>query len=1049
MLAVLLTLALPPAPDSASRFRSSDPYTPSHTALVAAEGARRPVEGRLSGGFAFAPWDEGFLDGESEPTADDLATEAAIEAASGADPNASTRAARAVLEIRRGRPDKAIALLASAVEERPGDPRLLSDLAAAYLARHRNASDPRSLIHALTAAERALALDPGLPEAGFNRALALERLHLTDGATAAWEVLVDVEPTSGWAEEARQRLARLRAIPSAEERWRLDHAELERAVAADDHEAVRSLVDRHRQSVRLWIDDELLPEWGAKTLRGEHRAAASIQATARSLAQVLAALSGDQLTADAVAAVARAAERERSRLASGHLAYGRARRLHEEQRYEEAGPLFRAAAAELEAAGSPFSAWARLYLAIHLYHEPSLPAAFVELSEANRSTETDRYPILAGHVSWMLALVHGSWGPLASALPHWQEARRRFAQTGETENRAAVDSSMGLVLSELGDYDRAWRHHLAALTARTALRKPRRIQNLFFDGVFSLRRSGDLLPALDFADELAIEAREAGNPVGLTIALRQRGELLADLGRLEDALETLDQAERHVLEIPDEGLRTVSRGELLIARGRMGCSLDPRAGVSDLTDAARFVERTQHAHLVIDVLRERARCHLARGDEEAAEEDLRSGLVELERQRALLRDPELRRRYLDQARGLLEDTVRLQVEGGQVTASFATVERLRAPELAEALAASSPDPGRISESLPSGTAIVEFLVLDKEVIAWIVGARSAEVVRIPISRGDLTEQIESLRASLDRREPHQGLLDTVLWGRLLPYLADFTSLVLVPDGPLHSLPFAALRDPAGRFAVERFSLVSAPSARVYTALMESADRYRGSRPASVLAVGNVPAAAAFQSDLPALPGSEREARSLAGFYPDATLLLGPAATPARFLAEVPRHDVVHVAAHGLEFPDAPELASLLLAPSANGPADGLLAARDVRFSRSLRTRLVVLAACRSVGGSVSASEGPLSLARSFLAAGVPAVVGSLWDLDEFSSLEFFLRFHAAHAAGSDPLTAFRETQLALLHHSDPRLSSPRSWAGLVLLGGSVDLTTSNHERSPS
>jgi tetratricopeptide (TPR) repeat protein len=65
-------------------------------------------------------------------------------------------------------------------------PRLLSDLAAAYLVRAATLQEPDNLFRALDAASLATDLDPELAEAQFNKALALERLHLQSEAQIAW-----------------------------------------------------------------------------------------------------------------------------------------------------------------------------------------------------------------------------------------------------------------------------------------------------------------------------------------------------------------------------------------------------------------------------------------------------------------------------------------------------------------------------------------------------------------------------------------------------------------------------------------------------------------------------------------------------------------------------------------------------------------------------------------------------------------------------------------------------------------------------------------------
>jgi hypothetical protein len=101
-----------------------------------------------------------------------------------------------------------VAALETATARDPGNPRLQSDLAAAYLARAATGG-AADLPKAVEAAERATSL-PGAPdEAWFNRALALEHLHRVDAARKAWQDYLARDPRSGWAEEARRRMGEL------------------------------------------------------------------------------------------------------------------------------------------------------------------------------------------------------------------------------------------------------------------------------------------------------------------------------------------------------------------------------------------------------------------------------------------------------------------------------------------------------------------------------------------------------------------------------------------------------------------------------------------------------------------------------------------------------------------------------------------------------------------------------------------------------------------------------------------------------------------------
>jgi CHAT domain-containing protein len=95
----------------------------------------------------------------------------------------------------------------------------------------------------------------------------------------------------------------------------------------------------------------------------------------------------------------------------------------------------------------------------------------------------------------------------------------------------------------------------------------------------------------------------------------------------------------------------------------------------------------------------------------------------------------------------------------------------------------------------------------------------------------------------------------------------------------------------------------------------------------------------------------------------------------------------------------------------------------------------VLAGCRTATGEASRFEGALGVTRPFLAAGVPMVVASLWDVDDASSRAFFLEFHRRFLTEGDAATSVRGAQLAFIQGKDPVLAHPSKWAGSVSSGG--------------
>ena len=177
--------------------------------LVAAVGTARTFDARLTGGFAYAPV-RGPVRGSNDP--DPLSPDvriaiAQIEKQQTARPIAGTAA------LIGGDPNRAINILEAASQITPNDARVLSDLSAAYLVLADRTHAAADASRALATANRALEIERLMPEALFNRALALQASGLLNEAKAAWQAYLTIDDRSGWADDARTRLRILSSQP--------------------------------------------------------------------------------------------------------------------------------------------------------------------------------------------------------------------------------------------------------------------------------------------------------------------------------------------------------------------------------------------------------------------------------------------------------------------------------------------------------------------------------------------------------------------------------------------------------------------------------------------------------------------------------------------------------------------------------------------------------------------------------------------------------------------------------------------------------------------
>jgi CHAT domain-containing protein/tetratricopeptide (TPR) repeat protein len=225
-------------------------------------------------------------------------------------------------------------------------------------------------------------------------------------------------------------------------------------------------------------------------------------------------------------------------------------------------------------------------------------------------------------------------------------------------------------------------------------------------------------------------------------------------------------------------------------------------------------------------------------------------------------------------------------------------------------------------------------------------------------------------------------------------LAQTQALVIVPHGPLHQLPFAALLDADHRALADHGAELSySPSA---TLLLQPPGAAHPSHRRPCLALGYDGGAAGR------LRHTEAEARAVARLCGGATLIGQPGAR-ARLLAEAPGCRWLHLACHG-EFNLDDPLASWLEI----GPGERLSAA-EVLAELRIDAELVVLSACRSGVSRVLRGDEPFGLVRAFMSAGARAVLVTLWEVEDISARLLMERFYQELPARG-PAGALREAQ---------------------------------------
>lgn len=270
-----------------------------------------------------------------------------------------------------------------------------------------------------------------------------------------------------------------------------------------------------------------------------------------------------------------------------------------------------------------------------------------------------------------------------------------------------------------------------------------------------------------------------------------------------------------------------------------------------------------------------------------------------------------------------------------------------------------------------------------------------------------------------------------LYSLLIDPIADLLSpqstLIIVPDGALRRLPFAALVDERGQMLAQRTRMTIAP------ALSFAQPGSEGRGTPNVVAASVSDRVTLLAGNFPALPGTRGEARMAAGLGDEdrsaGVILDNFSRADLRDSFSNEAVDILHLATHA-SFNGGSNRSFIV----ANGEAILLSELRSLVEANKLRgdqLSLIVLSACETALGDDQASMG---LAGAAIQAGAESALASLWQVDDAGTVELMRQFYRNYSQGQARAEALRNAQLAMIARGD-RMSDPRIWAAFTLIGG--------------
>ena len=320
--------------------------------------------------------------------------------------------------------------------------------------------------------------------------------------------------------------------------------------------------------------------------------------------------------------------------------------------------------------------------------------------------------------------------------------------------------------------------------------------------------------------------------------------------------------------------------------------------------------------------------------------------------------------------------------------------------------------------------------------------RSLDALRASCSNVDEKTEEQNPQAPIEQNECLSNLYDTVM--KPVADLIQGDELLIIPDGPLWLVPYAALMDGNSKYLCESFRIRLAPSLTSLRLIADCPDDYH--KRSGALLVGDPWVAEVINSKKekvfePLLYAKEEV--EMIGKILNITPITGRKATKREVLKRLSSVSLVHFAAHGCM-----ETGEIALTPDperrSNVPTeeDYILTIGDV-LNVQLRAKLVVLSCCHSGRGEIKA-EGVVGIARAFMGAGARSIVVSLWAIDDEATLEFMKCFYQHLAEGKSASESLNLAMRSL--RESAKFRDIKYWAPFLLIGDDVSLDFMAKER---
>jgi CHAT domain-containing protein/Tfp pilus assembly protein PilF len=374
----------------------------------------------------------------------------------------------------------------------------------------------------------------------------------------------------------------------------------------------------------------------------------------------------------------------------------------------------------------------------------------------------------------------------------------------------------------------------------------------------------------------------------------------------------------------------------------------------------------------------------------------------------------------------------------------------------------------IQKLLDAKTALIEYVVGNTATYIFYLDKKQLKISRLDISADSLKTQTEKLHHCLsnyaeikdDQAKAYRDYTEIAHWfyenmlAAPLKNAENIQHLIIIPDGDLSHLPFETFlrtkAEPNGNYSdlayvVNDFSVSYNYSATLWKQNLTKKKRENNGKMLGIAANYatkldsskfhlRLPADSRLRKLLNVLPAAQEEVKSLSEAF-SGEFLFDNSASEKAFKANAGKYSIIHLAMHGLLDNQNPILSSLAFTENGDSIENNFLHAYEIS-KMQLNADLVVLSACETGFGKFEKGNGTASLARAFMYAGVPALIVSLWEVNDGSTKILMQLFYSNLAAGMDKSEALRQAKLKYINDANGSAAHPAFWSAFVQVGDS-------------